>query len=59
MSFKAIIRIGGPSFEKYCNSLKVRKLDSDEREIRTEIKNIRRMFDTVPKGIRSKFAINV
>ncbi|CAC5389373.1 ANK [Mytilus coruscus] len=49
---QAIIRIGGSSFEEYCKSLKVRKLDSDEREIRTEIKNIRRMFDTVPKGIR-------
>ncbi|CAG2243095.1 ANK [Mytilus edulis] len=49
---QAIIRIGGSSFEEYCNSLKVRKLDSDEREIRTEINNIRRMFDTVPKGIR-------
>ncbi|CAG2243413.1 unnamed protein product [Mytilus edulis] len=49
---RAIIRLGGTSFEDRCSLMKLRKLDSNDKEVLTGIKNIIGTPDPVPKGLR-------
>ncbi|VDI69069.1 Hypothetical predicted protein [Mytilus galloprovincialis] len=49
---QAIIRLGGTSFVERCNHLKERHLDANDKEIITELKNISRSLNPVPKGLR-------
>ncbi|VDI80342.1 Hypothetical predicted protein [Mytilus galloprovincialis] len=49
---KALIQLGGTSFTERCNLWKVGRLDRNDREILTEIRNMIGTFDPVPKGVR-------
>mgnify|MGYP000315044994 CR=1 FL=1 len=52
--FQAIIRLGGTSFKDRCSLMKLRKLDSNDKEVLTGIKNIIGTSDPVPKGLRRR-----
>ncbi|CAG2234201.1 unnamed protein product [Mytilus edulis] len=49
---QAIERLGGNSLKQKCDELKVCKLDNNDREIITEIRNIERSHDPIPKGLK-------
>lgn len=51
--FKAITLLGGQHYMQRCSDLKVCSLDSHEREILIEIRNMR--SENIPKGATGMF----
>ncbi|CAC5389376.1 unnamed protein product [Mytilus coruscus] len=49
---KAIIQLGGMSFTERCRLAKERRMDRNDREILTEMRNMIGKIEPVPKGVR-------
>ncbi|XP_063426878.1 uncharacterized protein LOC134710450 [Mytilus trossulus] len=49
---EAIIRLGGSKYKLICREIEARQLGDDDKKLLTEIRNISRSYDPIPKGMR-------
>lgn len=52
---QALIRIGGPIYEQICAVVKMSKLDQNDKDMLTEIRNL--STETIPKVVLGNFCI--
>lgn len=52
---QALIRIGGPMYSQICADVKMSKLDQNDREMLTELRNLSRA--TIPKVVLGNLSI--
>ena len=52
--FKAILRLGGNRYQQQCDDIKEKGFGNSDKDILTELRNIEKTNDPIPKGLKGK-----
>ena len=52
--FKATVRLGGNQYQQKCDDIKEMSFGNGYKEILTELRNIEKTNDPIPKGLKGK-----
>jgi hypothetical protein len=52
--FKAILRLGGNRYQQQCDDIKEKSFGNSDKDILTELRNIEKINDPIPKGLKGK-----
>jgi len=55
--FKAILRLGGNGYQQQCDDIKESSFGKSDKELLTELRNIEKTNDPIPKGLKGKTTV--
>ena len=55
--FKAILRLGGNRYQQQCDDIKEKSFSNSDKDILTELRNIEKINDPIPKGLKGKYKV--